>query len=363
MWTLAPLLLAAALFAADPIQAIFEQSVAALAVQDYSAAEQGFRAVLKARPDNIGALGNLGVVYTRTHRYAMAIEVYKRALNAAPSDPGLLLNLSLAYMKQEQYGKALPVLARLVRINPASRQARELLATSQLYTGAAKTAVESFESLRTAGPHNTGVLYLLALSYYRLKQPEKAGAILAELLDSASPAEANLLIGRAQYEAGRFEEAAASFAKALDAKPDLPTIHRELGKVFISLHRDSDAEKELNAALRQDHEDGEAFYFLGGLQLEQDKLAEAGSNLEVARELLPDSWAVYFYLGRLRQQQDQPAQAVPLLQRAAQLNPDESSIYYRLAQALKSAGREAESRAALQKVKELKAKSLPQPRQ
>ena len=59
------LLSAAALFAADPIEAVFEKAVAALAAQDYVAAERGFVTVLKTKPDNVGALGNLGVVYTR----------------------------------------------------------------------------------------------------------------------------------------------------------------------------------------------------------------------------------------------------------------------------------------------------------
>src|ERR1043166_2787069 len=91
---LCPLLLpAAALFSADPIEAVFEKAVAALAAQDYTSAERGFLAGLRARPSNIGALGNLGVVYMRTRRYAMAINVYNRALVKAPSDPGLLLNL------------------------------------------------------------------------------------------------------------------------------------------------------------------------------------------------------------------------------------------------------------------------------
>jgi predicted Zn-dependent protease len=352
------LLSAAALFAADPIEAVFEKAVAALAAQDYVAAERGFVTVLKTKPDNIGALGNLGVVYTRTHRYAMAINVYNRALVKAPSDPGLLLNLGLAYMKQEQYPKALPVLVKLVKMNPENRQARELLVTCQLYTGRLQTALASFESLRAKDPRNTGVLYLLALTYYRLKQPENAGAILTDLLNSAPPAEANLLIGKAQYEAGHFEESAGSFRTSLLADPRLPTVHRELGKVLISLHQNADAEKELSLAIRQDREDGEAYYFLGALELQEHKLDAAGAYLETARELLPDSWAVYFYLGRLRQQEAKPAEAVTLLQRAARLNPVESSIYYRLAQALKSAGREAESRAVLQRVKDLKAKDL-----
>lgn len=54
-------------------EVVFERAVSALAAHDYGAAEQGFAAVLKKQPNHIGALGNLGVVYSRTQRSARAI--------------------------------------------------------------------------------------------------------------------------------------------------------------------------------------------------------------------------------------------------------------------------------------------------
>ena len=54
---------------------IFESASAALRKGDYAAAEVGFRKVLQAEPRNIGAMSNLGVVYSRTLRYARAIGV------------------------------------------------------------------------------------------------------------------------------------------------------------------------------------------------------------------------------------------------------------------------------------------------
>ena len=51
--------------------------------------------VLKSQPDHIGALGNLGVIYSRSGRTHEAIEVYRRALKLAPNDAPLLVNLGL----------------------------------------------------------------------------------------------------------------------------------------------------------------------------------------------------------------------------------------------------------------------------
>ena len=355
---IASLLAAALLWAADSLQVVFERAVSALAAQDYAAAEHGFQTVLSAKPNHLGALGNLGVVYSRTHRFADAIEQYQRALKLRPGDTGLLLNLGLAYVKQEQYDKALPLFSRIVASDPTHRQARELMATCQIYTGNPTAAVEQLETLRAASASDPGILYLLGIAYSRLKQAQKAQAVFAEMMDAASPAQASFLMGKAYYDSGRFEEAAEAFQRTLETDAHLPGIHLGLGKVYISLRRNEEAEKELRLALEQDSRDAEAHYFLGGLLVLEGRITEAASHLEAARRLTPDSWGVYYYLGRVRLQEGTATQAVTLLQHAAQLNPEQAAVYYQLARALKLAGREAESRLALAKVKELKAGEL-----
>ena len=116
-------------------QVIFEHAAQALQAGDYPAAESGFRKVLRAEPGNLGALGNLGVVYSRTNRYARAIDVYKQALRTAPQDRGILLNLGLVYLKQDDYQHALPYFLRLHRSDPGNWQATNLLATCLVYGG------------------------------------------------------------------------------------------------------------------------------------------------------------------------------------------------------------------------------------
>jgi tetratricopeptide (TPR) repeat protein len=361
MRSLALVLSLAVAIAADPVQEAFERAVASLAAGDYASAEQGFLSVLKVKPDNAGALGNLGAVYSHTRRYSKAIEVYTKALSESPSDQGLLLSLSLAYVQQERYQDARPLLAELLKLNPQHRQARQLQATCELYTGSLYTALESLQSLHAADPGNTRVLFLLALDYYRLKQPAKALALFPEMQKAGSLAQAWLSMGKAQYEADRFQEAAASFHAALRAEPAVPTGHRELGKALLQLRNGAEAERELNLALHQDSDDAEAFYFLGKAELQENQLDEAAANLEAAQERLPDYWAIYFDLGRLHQRQNEPADAVAMFFRAAQLNPKRWTVYDALGAALRSAGHDSEARVALQKAKELKSQTSTAP--
>lgn len=350
---LAFVLFCTAVYATDAIQAAFERAASALADRDYATAELGFRAVLKAQPQNVGALGNLGVVYSRTHRYAQAIDVYRRALRIVPGDKGLETNLGLAYMKQEQYAAALPIFDKLA-VDPANLQARELLAACRLALGQLESALAILEPLRAADSTNAGVLYMLGVAYTKLRRAGEAQEAFAVMMSAVGPAEANFLMGKAYYETGRFQEAADCFHKTLEADPRFSGAHRELGKTLISLRDNDAAETELRQA---DTDDAEALYYLGGL-LAQSNRAEAEPLLTRALALNPDAWGTLYYLGRLRLAQEHVKLGLEFLERAAKLNPDEPAIQYQLGRAFKKSGREAEARAAFARVQKLKASSL-----
>lgn len=339
--------------AADPLQRVFEKAASALAAQDYAGAESGFKAVLKAQPGNIAALGNLGVVYSRTRRYADATAAYQRALKLAPSDKGLITNLGLAYLKQERYRLAAPLFERLAS-ERTNVQAAELLATCRLSLGEPGAAAQLLEPLRSADPGNAGVLYMLGVAYVRLKRPEEARAAFASMMQVVEPAKAHFLMGKARYETGAFQEAAESFRKAIESDPALPGAHRELGKTLLALRDDESAERELRLS---DPNDDEALYYLGGLLAKEQKPG-AIPLLTRSLELRPDAWGPLYYLGRVYLDQGSLDKALHVLERAATLQPDEPAIQYQLARAYKKAGKDVEARAALGRVQQLKAKSL-----
>jgi len=345
------------LFAADALQPVFQKAVAALSSGNYPAAEAGFQQVLKASPNHIGALGNLGVVYSRTSRPDKAIAVYRRALRIAPQDRGLMLNLGLTYIKQESFTDALPLFGKLAAADRSNLQARELLTTCQLNTGRVAAAIQGLESLRKEDPNPAFVLYMLGIAYLKNKEPEKARSALDELVATSPPAQSNFLRGKVYYESARFEEAAEAYRAVLAADRNYLGAHRELGKVLVS-QRDPAAEKEFAAALEQDPNDSEALYFLGGFLMQEDRLQEAVPPLERARDLNPGFWGTYFYLGKMKFQTGLPREAVPLLQKAAELNPGETAVYYQLGRALSACGREAEARRAMARVREIKSHEL-----
>lgn len=345
-------------FAAESARQAFDRAARALAASDYAAAENGFQAVLREEPQNVAALSNLGVIYSRTARSDQAIAVYTKALQWSPDDKAVLLNLGLVYLRQESHAKALPLFARVTALDPRHAQARQLLALCRAYTGQLDLAIRDLEAMRSATPGDENVLFLLGFTYLKTHQPEKAKAVFDDMFQAAGPLRAEFLLGKAHYEAAFFTEAEQSFLRVLQLDPAFPGARRELGKVYISLRRTDDAVRELERVLRENPADPDASYFLGGVLVQDGRFADGIPYLERAKTARPDFWAPYFYLGKAKLKLAQPAEAVTLLQRAAKLCPDEATVYFLLGRALEACGRQTEARQALARVRELRAAAL-----
>ena len=340
------------------LETLFNEATASMQSGDYAAAERGLDKVLQADPRNFAALGNLGVLYSRTHRFAKAIEVDERALQVDPKDPAILLNLGLAYLKQQDYARATPYFQRLDAVAGGQTRTSILLATCMVLGDAPQQGLDLIAS-RKLDASDPSALYLEAVGYARLNQAKAGEAIFRRLLENgATRAQANFLLGQALHDGHRLQEAADSFTGTLAQDPAYPGAHRELGKVYISMQRFGDAERELRAAVMQDPQDGDALYFLGALFVQTAREGEGTPFLERAEPLMPDSWAVPFYRGKAEVKQGHPAAAVPLLQRSAAMNADEPQVFYLLAAALRATGHLVEAKAAMARVQTLHTSAL-----
>ena len=86
-------------------------------------------------------------------------------------------------------------------------------------------------------------------------------------------------------------------------------MHLELGRVYFSLHRTDEAIRELELALKESPDDGDANYLLGGLLVQDGRDAEGVPYLEQATKAKPDFWASFFNLGKAKLRLGQPAEA------------------------------------------------------
>jgi tetratricopeptide (TPR) repeat protein len=301
--------------AADTPAQLFDRAVRAINSGDNATAEAALNQLLKSSPDHLGALQNLGLVYSRTGRLDQAIATYRRALVLDPAHRSVLTNLGLALVNRQSYAEAAPVFRTLFELHPDAPAARE-----------------------------SGLLAQLA-------------AVDSGLLRLVPAPTANVVRCRLDNQAERFDQAASHCRAALALNPHVSGARRELGRALVGLH-DPDAIAELTAAIGDNSADPEAHYYLGVALLQNGRPADAEQSLERSRQLDPNFWGTWFYLGSVNLKLNRTDASIPLLQRAAELNPDAPTVFYELGLALKADGRSDDARRAMDRVRVLRAREL-----
>ena len=76
--------------------------------------------MLAAEPDNVGAHGNLAVVYMRRKDWKSALDELHAAERLAPKMPGIRLNIGLVYYRQADYQHAIAPFESVVHDQPDS---------------------------------------------------------------------------------------------------------------------------------------------------------------------------------------------------------------------------------------------------
>lgn len=117
-----------------------------------------YQAVLKADPNNVSALTNLGVVYYNAGDLDQAIAQYQKALQIAPNDADIHSNLAAAYVQKAQLGqgqpdqtlmdKALQEYQKAVELKPDLAEAHFGLGVIYVTLGENDKAIAAFEKFQ-----------------------------------------------------------------------------------------------------------------------------------------------------------------------------------------------------------------------
>lgn len=135
----------------------------------------------------------------------------------------------------------------------------------------------------------------------------------------------------ADYEAGRFAQAAGRLEPLLPYAQNSFEIHELLGMVYASLPDGEKAIAHLSAAVRLKPNSGEAHTNLGATLLRFGKTESAGEQFRKAAALEPESYDANHNLGEFLVQAGKVRDARPLLERAFKANPAAYDNAYDLA--------------------------------
>ena len=143
----------------------------------------------------------------------------------------------------------------------------------------------------------------------------------------------------AQYNAGRFAEAAAQLEKILPQVPQSFEVHELLGLVYAAESQDAKALEHLEIAVRLKPDSAAARTNLAANLSHAGKVDLAGKQLQKALALEPRNFDANHNLGELYIQSGKIADAIPYLEKAQSIDPSSYNNGYDLAQAYFLTGR------------------------
>jgi tetratricopeptide (TPR) repeat protein len=181
---------------------------------------------------------------------------------------------------------------------------------------------ERLAELLTLKPDYTFAKYLLARCRLALGDVEGCRILVGELLahDVESPL-AHLVFGLISAHEQHWEDALASYRRALEGVPRMAALHYWSGAALLALHRWTEAEAEFERAIAIDGNHAAAYDGLGTALHHQERYADAAAQYYRSLGLRYESPHVHLHLARSLSASGDHAAAVAALQRALDLDP------------------------------------------
>jgi tetratricopeptide (TPR) repeat protein len=295
----------------------------------------------------------LGALEAAEGRWTEARAAFERASSATVETRRPQQSLALVYLQMGEASRAVSLLTPIVSRNPKDVAARRLLARALMASGQAAEAVQELEEARGVAKDDLELAFTLASGYLRLKKPQEAERLFAEIAKARPLPQTHVLIGRTYRDFREHDRARVELQKALAMDPKVRRAHYYLGTVGLMQEgpaRLGEAIQEFEAELRLNPEDTLTSLRLGIALMESRRPEDALPHLELAsRADAPDADAFHF-LGRAQLALDRSAEAVASLRRALALvtgppfdEVQRGSIHYNLALALRKEGAEEDA--------------------
>jgi tetratricopeptide (TPR) repeat protein len=152
----------------------------------------------------------------------------------------------------------------------------------------------------------------------------------------------------AQYESGRFAEAATALEALLREVPESFEVHELLGLVYSAQSQDAKATAHLEKAVRLKPDSAAARTNLATNLARRERYPLAEEQFKKALELEPQNYDASHNLGELYVRSGKVAAATPYLEQAQRIKPDSHDNGYDLALAYITTSRLADARQLLQ---------------
>src|SRR5256885_3133151 len=246
-----------------------------------------------SRPDASAAIfARLGLVYALLEKPAEAIQANQSAIRKAPKSFVGYQNLGRQYLQAAKYDEGLKVLDQAAKqtgvdaaflVDLAEMYTAYSMTSATLKTTAKTKALEVLDRAAKENPGNPLLLQKLGDGFALLGAPEKAETVYRKLLD-------------------RF--------------PNLPGLREKLAEIYLRAQDKTKAAEQLEAIVRNNPTNPQAYYFLGGIAFEEKKWKDAAEHYNHALVVNPAFEPAYYDLALSQINMKQASEALKTLDKA-----------------------------------------------
>jgi tetratricopeptide (TPR) repeat protein len=287
-------------------RALYLLSQAERRAGDLGAAEAAARRVIALNSKSPWGYFALAESLQERQQYQAVIDVLLPAVgemrSRSAAEPGLSLllpHVGFAYEQLGQHDEAIAAFDEAHRLAPADPLVTGYLIQANVSAKKYAAAIELAGVARTEHPDDLRLARLQAQALRQSGQPDRAVAILQEVLDKqADRPLAYVALAQGYVDANRGAEAVTLLEQAQMKFPSETSIGFELGAVLDKQKRFADAEAAFRQVLAREPDNAPALNYLGYMLAERgERLDESVTYLKKALEIDPDNGSYLDSLG------------------------------------------------------------------
>lgn len=289
-----------------------------------------------------GQLAAMGAKQLESGNAEAARSAFEQALKLDPAQYEALSGLGFIHYSENRFDEARQLLQRAAAIRSNSFQTRFLLGAVLVQLNEVETAISHLQRAVALNPSHLDARKLLAAQYLQTQRYREAAALLAALPDE----ESCLLVIEARQGAG---DSPAAFRLAQQAAARFPKSSQLASWLGFQLQfagRYDEARAQLARALDLDPEFAPAYQLMGEVSLKQENYREAITWLERAAARMPEDVETLLGLSRALAVTGQTAPALDALTRAARAAPKDARVQLQLSRLYFTMGDETRAREA-----------------
>src|SRR5215469_2360925 len=257
-------------------------------------AADDFRKFLRLQPNSPEGYFNLGLALESAGEFDPALSALHKAESLHPGMRGAHLFSGIVDYKLNRLADARDELARATRSEPENSTAWMWLGVVELAENHADSAAADLDKAAVLDPNNIDILYHRGRAH--LLVSKQSYAMMFKL--SPDSWRVHEVLGEADAEAFRTDDAVSEFRLAVRAAPHEPGLNEELGDACWTAGKLEEADGAYAEEITNDAANAIAHYKLGSLRVTRDNAAGGIPLLERALMLDPAITDANYYLGK-----------------------------------------------------------------